>query len=434
MIQYLVDTVEGGKDIVNQKDGGDMYPLHLACYGGASLDVIQYFVETVEGGKETVNQKDGGGKLPLHRACLHGSSLQVVRYLIQQDPECLGVSDHSGCMAVDYLDDDKKKKLFGESKTMAFPDKPSAIDKLGYSTYAKALAKAVRIAETPDSSLCVGLYGPWGSGKSTLTKHIWNYLEAEFRLADAQKLQSANPTSVGSSLRRAKAKVLESSMIDRSTKDVLGQSSKDNAPTSHPPLSFWKWSLVCYLKAKECCRRQSKIDDTNDDRIQSSMENGTLARTLQVKQYRRDERDAIVFSFIVAIFVLTVVPAVGVFISYRFYRVMHRRVKALKEDGEASAKHMDAESGHNDDADKDADDNSVAIESTADGVLGLITGDGIVGREIGDSMNLLNTLVITMLWIIQYGVSGISNILKTLRSWFGCCFVRDESNDERFPS
>ena len=152
----------------------------------------------------------------------------------------------------DYLDDEKKKILLGESKTMAVTDKPSAIDKLGYSTYAKALAKAVRIAETPDSSLCVGLYGPWGSGKSTLWKHICNYLEAEFRVADAQSLQAqhnANTTGVGKSLRIAKTKVLESSMIDRNMKDafsddVTGQPSKDDSSLSFGfsmiGVTFWK--------------------------------------------------------------------------------------------------------------------------------------------------------------------------------------------------
>ena len=65
--QYLVDTVEGGTDIVNKNDRMDMYPLHYACQGGASfLDVIRYLVENVEGGKDIVNELDYKDRYPLH--------------------------------------------------------------------------------------------------------------------------------------------------------------------------------------------------------------------------------------------------------------------------------------------------------------------------------------------------------------------------------
>ena len=39
-------------------------------------------------------------------------------------------------------------------------------DRLGFHIYAEAVSKVVRAVENPNSSLCVGLFAPWGSGKT----------------------------------------------------------------------------------------------------------------------------------------------------------------------------------------------------------------------------------------------------------------------------
>ena len=52
-------------------------------------------------------------------------------------------------------------------------------DRLGYNVYADGLSEVVRSVENPSTSLCVGLFGPWGSGKSFLWKLIKHELETK---------------------------------------------------------------------------------------------------------------------------------------------------------------------------------------------------------------------------------------------------------------
>jgi predicted KAP-like P-loop ATPase len=60
------------------------------------------------------------------------------------------------------------------------PDRPGANperdDQLGYAPFAKNLAQAIaRI--TPTDGLVLALYGPWGSGKSTVLNFVESYLQ-----------------------------------------------------------------------------------------------------------------------------------------------------------------------------------------------------------------------------------------------------------------
>jgi predicted KAP-like P-loop ATPase len=63
-----------------------------------------------------------------------------------------------------------------DSRFSFVPDLPSVEPVLGFATYADALAHA--IAETEPAQFTVGIYGPWGSGKSSLLKAIAARLEA----------------------------------------------------------------------------------------------------------------------------------------------------------------------------------------------------------------------------------------------------------------
>jgi len=256
VIRYLVKNMEGGKDMINAKDGYGMYPLHYACRGRASVEVIRYLVEDVEGGKDMINAQDDDGRYPLHFACLEGASVEMIRYLIRCRPKLTTVSDNQGSTPVDYLDPSKGAKLFGGfiTKTGMITDKPSTIDKLGYSMYARALAKSVRMAEKPESSLCVGLYGMWGSGKSTLWKHIVKHLNAEFQTDDAHYFQEqcdahyleeqcyshsyGKMNATEKCCKKAYTEVLKSSNISANQKNLLNDETiqKDN---SLPFLKFF---------------------------------------------------------------------------------------------------------------------------------------------------------------------------------------------------
>jgi predicted KAP-like P-loop ATPase len=62
------------------------------------------------------------------------------------------------------------------------PDRPGTNperdDQLGYASFAKNLAQAIaRI--TPTDGLVIALYGPWGSGKSTVLNFVESYLARE---------------------------------------------------------------------------------------------------------------------------------------------------------------------------------------------------------------------------------------------------------------
>ena len=53
---------------------------------------------------------------------------------------------------------------------------PERDDQLGYAPFAKHLARAVARV-TPTNGLVIGLYGPWGSGKTT----VLNFVEQKTR-------------------------------------------------------------------------------------------------------------------------------------------------------------------------------------------------------------------------------------------------------------
>eukprot|EP00984_Skeletonema_dohrnii_P020763 scaffold10195_cov70-Skeletonema_dohrnii-CCMP3373.AAC.3 len=88
VIKYLVEEVDGdkGKELLGKKDQKDNNPLHLACRFGASLDVIKYLVEEADGdkGKDLLSKKDDNGWYPLHLACKGGTSLEVIIYLVEE--------------------------------------------------------------------------------------------------------------------------------------------------------------------------------------------------------------------------------------------------------------------------------------------------------------------------------------------------------------
>ena len=56
------------------------------------------------------------------------------------------------------------------------PIKNPKDDKLGYAIFAKNLAESLQKADIPDG-IVVGIYGKWGTGKSTLLHFIEAYLK-----------------------------------------------------------------------------------------------------------------------------------------------------------------------------------------------------------------------------------------------------------------
>ena len=79
------------------RDMNNMLPLHVVCgafkSGGGSVDVIKYLIEIYPESVEEGNQK---GDLPLHVACWGGAPLQVVQYLYKKTPKSVRDQERYG--------------------------------------------------------------------------------------------------------------------------------------------------------------------------------------------------------------------------------------------------------------------------------------------------------------------------------------------------
>jgi ankyrin repeat protein len=79
------------------RDMNNMLPLHVVCgafkSGGGSVDVVKYLLELYPESVEEGNQR---GYLPLHVACWGGAPLQVVQYLYERTPKLVRDQERYG--------------------------------------------------------------------------------------------------------------------------------------------------------------------------------------------------------------------------------------------------------------------------------------------------------------------------------------------------
>jgi len=126
LTQPLLEESDGDlKELLGKADRYGSYPLHLACFGGASLDVIKYLVEEADGdkGKELLGKADNTGKYPLHWACQCHAPLDLIKYLIQMNPDPLQYKDDSGLSALDHMDNDTLQATCGTHQLGSVSDK-----------------------------------------------------------------------------------------------------------------------------------------------------------------------------------------------------------------------------------------------------------------------------------------------------------------------
>jgi len=81
---------EADPNMVHETGFGRRTPLHYACWGKASLEVLQYLVEL---SPDKVKVQCKYGWLPLHNACMHQAPLEVIQYLVEQFPDSVKVKD-----------------------------------------------------------------------------------------------------------------------------------------------------------------------------------------------------------------------------------------------------------------------------------------------------------------------------------------------------
>lgn len=101
VVQFLVNSWPYG---VRSKTNRQWLPLHYACFGKASLDVIQFLVKQWP---ESVQQYDNRNRLPLHLACFSGASLVTIQYLVKQWPDSIQQQDNGGSLALHLACDNK---------------------------------------------------------------------------------------------------------------------------------------------------------------------------------------------------------------------------------------------------------------------------------------------------------------------------------------
>jgi predicted KAP-like P-loop ATPase len=67
-----------------------------------------------------------------------------------------------------------------DSKTYIVNDQPTETDALDFTPYVETLADIIQTGNTP---LTIGVFGTWGSGKTSLMKMVKNQLPGEFTVA-----------------------------------------------------------------------------------------------------------------------------------------------------------------------------------------------------------------------------------------------------------
>eukprot|EP00984_Skeletonema_dohrnii_P014031 scaffold5864_cov93-Skeletonema_dohrnii-CCMP3373.AAC.9 len=417
VIKYLGDKEK--KPLVKADNDG-FYPLHYSCRGGASLDVIKYLGDKE---KEPLVKADNDGFYPLHYSCRGGASLDVIKYLIQKKPDPLQYKDRAGLTALDYMDNTTLRAIWGTTlhQTGSVADKSSDIDRLNYLHYARALAYSARQAEQPESSLCIGLNGRWGGGKTTLWKQTKKCLYAEFLQADAQSLHNVCQLSGASYYHRKAAKYAKipfNNAVEKLVSDpyVLNDAKKawreksqelptDTAPL---PLTFLEHLAGLFLRifcAHQSCRERYEDEVGNDDRYGDDVQ--TIQR-IEIKSQdarsRRMETNAIFF----LIFLITLSPI------WIVYWPIYLQKTCCKS---SIARCCNC-----------SDD---IIKKEANHIAGIITGDVDLGE--GDSAHwdvapCGTFFVITFLQIARAIVSGISLAFAALHHIMCCQWCCSKTN------
>jgi len=220
-VKYLVQN-GGGMELINKKDndgktaadiakerGNDscynflkdalQFPFHALC--SCSIDVTASKIQ------EYLNQNDPScvfqtnhvSKTPLHNLYLnrHAPSdaiEKLINAMLQTEPTGeFDLLKSTMNMAQDSTIAEVIKKISQNPKSNRFNDKKihgglnddpkQTPDRLDYDKYAEGIVKVVKKAEMSGNYFCVGLYGPWGSGKTTL----WNLIKKRLeKRGDAQ--------------------------------------------------------------------------------------------------------------------------------------------------------------------------------------------------------------------------------------------------------
>ena len=184
---------------VNSKGGLKGTTLMEAVYYGAPLILVQQLCEI--GGTQLIMATNDGGWTALHFACdyySHDPNIDTVKYLVQNGGmDLINKKDDDGKTAADnakgkgndschnFLREVVSPNRFNDKKIHGgLNDDPKQTpDRLDYDKYAEGIVNVATKAEMSGNYFCVGLYGPWGSGKTKL----WNLIRHKLDKRDDAK-------------------------------------------------------------------------------------------------------------------------------------------------------------------------------------------------------------------------------------------------------
>lgn len=117
VVRMLLDNYPKAAEL---PDNDGMLPLHYACKVGASYESLQILVDTYPEGLSKTEKHgylpwqllqsskaaelcDVNGMFPLHHACYNGASLHLLKLLFDAYPECIKKTDNNNKSPSDYF-------------------------------------------------------------------------------------------------------------------------------------------------------------------------------------------------------------------------------------------------------------------------------------------------------------------------------------------
>uniref|UniRef100_A0A7S3L2C1 Uncharacterized protein n=1 Tax=Amphora coffeiformis TaxID=265554 RepID=A0A7S3L2C1_9STRA len=92
-------VVHACPEAVRIRDQEGFWPLHWACYHGASVDILKLLLGSwPESVRETISQN----RLPLHLACRQSASPEAIHFLVEKYPQALEATTTQGMLPLHY--------------------------------------------------------------------------------------------------------------------------------------------------------------------------------------------------------------------------------------------------------------------------------------------------------------------------------------------
>ena len=176
-----------------------MIPLHkLAINPSAPPEAIQLLIELMIKHEPTdINVLDLMMKTAKDTAATDNALRSLCTLVPDLPTTLLGFFKRNPTFSPDHVARVREvinlKFVYEKTVTGLNDDPRKTPDRLGYAVYAKAIAALVAAAELRETYYCVGIYAPWGVGKSTLFNLLRIELKKRKHRAETKDSTEKNP-------------------------------------------------------------------------------------------------------------------------------------------------------------------------------------------------------------------------------------------------